>query len=216
MASFHIVCARFKVFVALLQILSTSLVLPLHTHKEFMQQAETVQMAPNTAASKKLASRYGIKGIPALSVLSSLSFPNSFPYDFMHIIWTNLIPKFISFWTGAFKDLMHTDSNVLADATWELIGKITEEAGATIPASFGSRLPNIAQERVYLTAEMCSIWTMLYALILLKGRFQDNQLYKHFIDLVRLLKLCLEFELSGDQVTELEEGFKEWVLTYEW
>ena len=133
----------------------------------------------------------------------------------MHLIWTNLIPNFILFWTGAFKDLVHTDGNVLADVTWELIGKTTEEAGATISTSFGSQLPNIAQERVYLTAEMRSIWTMLYAPILLKGRFQNNQLYKHFIDLVCLLKLCLEFELSGDQVNELEEGFKEWVFTYE-
>lgn len=189
--------------------------LPLRTHKEFMQQAEKVQMAKTASAANNLATACGIKGIPALSALSSLSFPSSFPYDFMHLIWTNLIPNLILLWTGDFKDLAHDDGYVLGVAAWEFIGKMTDEAGKTIPASFGARLPNIAQGRTYFTAEMYSIWTIYYAPILLKGRFKNPQIYKHFMDLVRLLKLCLEFALSGDQVDELEEGFKQWVLTYE-
>lgn len=189
--------------------------LPLRTHTEFMKQAEKVQMAPTVTSSNQLATAYGIKGIPALSILPSLSFPNSFPYDFMHLIWTNLMPNLILLWTDTFKDLTHDDGYVLGEAAWQFIGEMTAEAGKTIPASFGPRLPNIAQDRGYFTAEMCCIWTIFYAPVLLKGRFKKPQFYEHFMALVTLLKLCLEFELSGDQVDELEEGFNQWVLTYE-
>ena len=72
-----------------------------------MEQATEVQYAPTNVDYEGLATKYGIKGLPLLSTLSSLSFPVSFPYDFMHLIWTNLIPNLIRFWTGKFKDIFH-------------------------------------------------------------------------------------------------------------
>jgi hypothetical protein len=190
--------------------------LPLRSHKELMQEAEEVQNALTTAASERLASEYGIKGIPLLSALSSLSFPKSFPYDFMHLIWENLIPNLILLWTGNFKNLDHSDeSYVITKTVWEAIGEATEAAGKTIPAAFGARLPNIALEKAHLTAEMRSIWTIYLAPPLLRGRFQRSQYYRHFLSLVTLLTLCLEFQLSQSQIDELEQGFKTWVADYE-
>jgi hypothetical protein len=65
--------------------------LPHQTHAEMKEQAEKVQFAPNTAQSEKLATEYGIKGTSALMALSSLSFPGSFPYHFMHLIFKNIV-----------------------------------------------------------------------------------------------------------------------------
>jgi hypothetical protein len=48
---------------------------------------------------------YGIKGVPILSALRSLRFPQSFPYDFMHLIWENLIPNLVLFWSGCYKGM---------------------------------------------------------------------------------------------------------------
>jgi len=48
-----------------------------------------------------------MKALQPSMALSSLSFPVSFPYNFMHLIWTNLIPNLICFWTGKFKDISH-------------------------------------------------------------------------------------------------------------
>jgi hypothetical protein len=48
---------------------------------------------------------YGIKGVLLLSNFKSLCFPLSFPYNFMHLIWENVIPNLISLWTGEFKGL---------------------------------------------------------------------------------------------------------------
>jgi hypothetical protein len=190
--------------------------LPLRNHASFMEQAKEVQYASTNTDYERLATKYGVKGLPLLSTLSSLSFPVSFPYDFMHLIWTNLIPNLILFWTGKFKDISHHDEGyVLAPTVWEAIGEATANAGKTIPAAFGSRVPNIASEKAQMIAETHSIWTLYIAPTLLKGRFVRPQYYKHFMELVRLLTLCLEFEITQDQVNDLEKGFQSWVQQYE-
>jgi Transposase family tnp2 len=98
--------------------------LPLPSHMLFMEQAKEVQYASTNADFECLATKYGIKGLPLLSTLSSLSFPMSFPYNFMHLIWTNLTPNLILFWTGKFKDISHHDEGyVLALTVWEAIGE---------------------------------------------------------------------------------------------
>jgi hypothetical protein len=84
-----------------------------------MEQAQEVQSTLTNAASEKLATKYGIKGLPLLSTLSSLSFPISFPYDFMHLIWMNLIPNLILLWTGNFKDLDYNNKGyILVPKVW--------------------------------------------------------------------------------------------------
>lgn len=60
--------------------------LPMRTHEGFMDEAFQVQFAETMTVEKELAMKFGIKGIPLLSSLSSLSFPLSFPYNFMHLI----------------------------------------------------------------------------------------------------------------------------------
>ncbi|PPR03564.1 hypothetical protein CVT24_007606 [Panaeolus cyanescens] len=81
--------------------------LPLRTHDQMMQQAKEVHDAITQTSADNLAKEYGIKGIPALSHLSSLTFPTSFPFDFMYLIWENTLKNLILFWTGKFKDIDH-------------------------------------------------------------------------------------------------------------
>ena len=182
-----------------------------------LQQAKAVQNAPTAAASDWLVTKYGIKGILLLSSLTSLSFPVLFPYDFMHLIWANLISNLILLWTGKFKALEHQDEDyLLLKTAWEAVGVATAAAGDTVPASFGARPPNLASDESHVTAEMHSIWTMFFAPTLLCCWFQKPQFYKHFLHLVHLLKLCMEFKLTKEQIDELKEGFNSWVKDYEW
>ena len=51
--------------------------------------------------------------------------------------------------------------------------------------------------------------------MLLKGRFSKEVYYKHFVKLIKLLRLCLQFELSKDELSEIREGFQDWVNTFE-
>lgn len=190
--------------------------LPLRTHKEFLEQGRAVETAPTNLAREELAKRYGIKGIPVLSSLSSLSFPSSFPFDFMHLIWENLIPNLILFWTGEFKDLNHLDKGyVIEPHIWKELGEITAACGATIPAAFGASVPNIATQQSQMTSEKYANWTLYIAPIVLRGRFKKDKYYSHFMQLVKLIKLCLSFEIDEEMLNEIDEGFKSWVQGYE-
>jgi hypothetical protein len=113
--------------------------------------------ATTNTESDCLAKQHGIKGVPMLSYLTSLSFPISFPYDFMHLIWENLMKNLILLWTGEFKGLNTGHGEyVIADAIWEAVGAATHASGTTIPSAYGARVPNIATDRSYVSAEMWS------------------------------------------------------------
>src|SRR6266571_6923594 len=106
-------------------------------------------MAPNNKVHEKLGKKYGIKGVPAvLSCISSITLPSSFPFDFMHLIWENLIPNFIEFWTGTFKGLGYEDKDYfIKPCIWEEIGAATAASHAMIPSAFGAPVPNIAKKQ---------------------------------------------------------------------
>jgi hypothetical protein len=84
----------------------------------------------------------------------------------------NLISNLILLWTGNFKDLDHDDKGyILVPKVLQAIRAATLYAGKTIPAAFGSRVPNIAAEKSQMTAETHSIWTLYLAPTLLNGWF---------------------------------------------
>ena len=173
-------------------------------------------MASTSAKREERAKKYGIKGVPVLSCISSISFPSSFPFDFMHLIWENLIPNLIEFWTATFKDLDHAGKDyVIEKRVWEEVGAATAACGATILSAFGAPVPDIATKRHLMNAEMYANWTLFIAPIVLHGRFKKPRYYKHFIQLVELLKLCLVFEISEVMLNRIDEGFRLWVEEYE-
>jgi hypothetical protein len=49
----------------------------------------------------------------------------------------------------------------------------------------------------------------------LKVRFPEECYYKHFCSLVRILNLCLQFEISEKDIDEIESGIRDWVVDYE-
>ena len=123
--------------------------LPLRSHDSFMAQAKAVESAPTKIQREGLAKTYGIKGVPLLSALGSLRFPQSFPYDFMHLIWENLIPNLVLFWSGRFKGMDEGQPYVLNPHIWQVVGATSAEATKTIPSSFGTSIPN-PSERLFL------------------------------------------------------------------
>lgn len=53
---------------------------------------------------------------------------------------------------------------------------------------------------------------MLYlASVLLVDWFQQCIYYDHFIDLVKLVILCLKFELMKADISAIQKGFEAWV-----
>jgi hypothetical protein len=190
--------------------------LPKRTHDEFLAQAREVDIAPTTSAQEHLAKEYGIKGTSVLARLSTIRFPDSFPYDFMHLIWENVVKNLHLLWFGNFKGLDTggaRNSYKLHPKVVETIGKESAASGATIPYAFGSAPLNIAEDGVQWTAEACSFWTLYLAPPLLRDRL-PGEFYRHFIDLVKLLNACLEFEMDRSKISALREGFAAWVEQY--
>jgi hypothetical protein len=142
--------------------------LPLRTHNEFMQQADEVDLSETNKDAIRLSREYGIKGQPVLSHLHSLKFPLSFPYDFMHLIWENILKNLILHWTGAFKGL---DDGVecyeLSGVIWRGVGDYMARAGSTVPSAYGVRVLNIALDGVSVSAEMWSFWALFVGPVLL-------------------------------------------------
>ena len=190
--------------------------LPLRTHADFMKQAKEVQFACTTSDSEHLSKLYGIKGTPILSALSSLSFPSSFPYDFMHLIWENVVKNLMMFWTGSYKDLDEgCESYQFPSAVWDAIGSATADSGDLLPYIFGPRPPNVATDKVSWTADTRSFWIQYIAPVVLRGRFLHDKYYDHFVEFVRLINICLGFEITAAQVEDVRSGFVRWVQKYE-
>jgi hypothetical protein len=134
----------------------------------------------------------------------------------MHLIWENLIPNLVLFWSGNFKGLdQGTESYEIPNAVWDAIGEATAAAGSTIPSAYGSRVPNITKDQFQFSAEMWSFWTLYLGPVLLNRRFQRPKYYSHFVQLVCLLHICLRFEISDDEIEAIRVGFIEWVEEYE-
>jgi hypothetical protein len=70
-------------------------------------------------------------------------------------------------------------------------------------------------KRSQMTAEMYANWTLYIAPIVLRGRFQKTKYYTHFMQLVKVIKLCLAFEINETMLNQIDEGLKLWVQGYE-
>lgn len=190
--------------------------LPKCLHDEFMVQAHEVQYAPSGAESNRLAKKYGIKGIPVLSALSSLSFPESFPYDFMHLIWENIVKNLMNLWAGTYKDLNKgSEEYRIHGPIWEEVGKASIKAGSSIPYVFRPQLPNVASDKISWTADTQSFWFQFVAPVLLHSWFLHDKYYDHFIQLVHLILMCLQFKITEEEVDIIRQGLIEWVKKYE-
>jgi len=188
--------------------------LPLQEHNGFMVQAKAVESVHMEKQQEELAKASGIKGVPLLSTLSSLRFPQSFLYNFMHLVWENLILNLVLFWSGCFKGMDKGQPYVLDPHIWQVIGSTSAEASKMIPSSFGASIPDPAKDGSYFTSSMWSVWSLFITPTVLQGHFPKERYYKHFCSLVRILNLCLQFQISNEKINEIELGICQWVVDY--
>ena len=135
----------------------------------------------------------------------------------MHMVFENLLPNLVLHWTGEFKGLDDGDEEYqLPRTVWEAVGLDTARAGDTIPSAYGGRVPNIESKKSEMNAERWSFWALYIAPVVLRCRFSKTKYYKHFVELVRLINICLQFKISADEIDNLEKGFATWVEEYEW
>ncbi|QRV98713.1 Transposase family Tnp2 protein [Ceratobasidium sp. AG-Ba] len=192
--------------------------LPLRNHFQFVQDAVYVRYAEGPGQQARRATRTGIGGISALAEVSSLDFPTSFPHDFMHVMFQNVIPSLIDLWTHSKKKKTFgtgKEDYVLHESVWAAVGRACASSGDTIPAKFGCRVPNLHDKRHESTAESMLLFATMIAPGLLRNRFKDEAYYQHFILLVRLINKCCSHSVTQEDVDYIRRGFARWVETYE-
>jgi hypothetical protein len=190
--------------------------LPLRTHDQFMELAAHVQSAPSGAEANRRAKACGIKGIPILSRLSALSFPHSFPYEFMHLMFENVLKNLHLLWTTDFKGVNSgSECYQLTTEQWAAIWAASLTAHRTIPSVMGPGMPNSPPDAITWTADSRCFWSLYIAPIVLENRFPDPAVYDHFIELIELIIMCLDFDMPSSNIELIRKGFAEWVIRYE-
>ena len=66
-----------------------------------------------------------------------------------------------------------------------------------------------------MTAETWSIWILYLGPILLRDRFSNPVYYEHFVELSRLVHLCISYEMQRSDIILIRNGFIKWVQEYE-
>jgi hypothetical protein len=192
--------------------------LPLRTHANYLEQALHVQASKNDAAEIRRSRRTGINSLSPLARVSSLDFPGSFPHDFMHAMFENVVPMLIDLWTRGGKwDTFGSDNEDyhLPARVWAQIGQACADSGDTIPSAFGCRVPNLAEHRAHATSESMCLFATHIGPAVLRDRFRYPRFYKHFIRLVHLINACLAFEITREGIQEVRAGFAQWVTDFE-
>jgi len=188
------------------------------THKDFDMYYKEINALPQTPKHLQdgKCKQYGVNKKSILFNVPGINFGRSFPHDLMHAIFENTVGNLVSWWTGCFKGLDQGNGNFcISDHNWERIGQLVEETMKYIPSTFVRRLLNLANSCSSYTAEGWSFWMIHLAPILLKEVLPDPY-YTHFIDLVRLTKMAMQYSIPEQTVLrDFSLACSKWVTEYE-
>lgn len=134
----------------------------------------------------------------------------------MHLVFENTLPNMIKHWTNKFKGFDDALQPWNLDSTvWSAIWEASKNAGSTIPAAYGPRMPNTPADAIRWTSSQISFWAQYLAPTLLRRRFKFPRYHTHFVQLIKLINLCLQYKLKLTDIQLIREGFAKWVLDYE-
>jgi len=190
--------------------------LPLRAHGDWADATEQLSNATYIKDQKALAMELGIKGMPAWMRVGSIDYACGVPWDFMHLLFENIVKNLVYMWMGKFKGLdAGSEEYIIPPAIWKEIGQETVDAVKDIPSAFVRSLGNLAEDSSYFTAEGWAFWFMYLAPILLQGRFQKEVYYRHLCELADIIKICVKFSLKHQEIDALEVRIANWVKEYE-
>ncbi|KAJ7266112.1 hypothetical protein C8J57DRAFT_1469942 [Mycena rebaudengoi] len=190
--------------------------LPMRADQDFQDvsdQLDALDAAGRPGDKEKLAKYHGIKGLPALRRVGSMDRARSYPWDGMHLFFENIIPNMVKHWTGKFKGLdSGREDYEIPEAVWDQVWAETAEAMSHIPSDFSRSLVHGPSK---FTAESWCFWFVYMAPGLLQNRFADQKYHDHLCELSEIIKTCLKFTITHNEIDLLEERIIKWVETYE-
>ena len=149
--------------------------------------------------------------------LKATRFPNSFPVDFMHLIYENIASYMFKLWTGNFfqKDSGQDNGDYVLDkSTWNEIGNEMHQVRKILPVYLGRSPRNIVLYHKGYKAEEWSTWITLYSLPLLKGRMPIRH-YRKWANFVKAVRLCQKLTLTAQNIENIRLLFQSFYNYYE-
>jgi hypothetical protein len=190
--------------------------LPPRTNEDIQSALDEIAAARTKTACKDLKTLHGINRPSALRRVGSMSPESSNPWEWMHLFCENNVPNLVKIWMGQFKGLDSGQEDYeISMEVWKEIGQETADAVKDIPASFVRVLGNIGEDRSSFTAESWAFWFIHLAPIVMRSRFKQEKYYTHMCALADIMKMTLKYEITIDEVTQLEQQIVDWVRTYE-
>jgi len=185
-------------------------------HGDWADITLQIQKATTKKDKKALSMHYRIKGMPALSYrVNSMDFAQGIPWDFMHLLYENVVKNLVYLWKGKFKGLDEgTQDYIISKHIWKQIGQETVATIRDVPSAFVRSLGNIHDDQANYTAEGWAFWFMYLAPFLLKNRLNDH-CFRHMCQLIEIMKTCIQFTLQYDEINALEDQIITWVQAYE-
>ena len=176
------------------------------TMKDYIADGQASTRDPDEAIGT------GIKGISPLVQLDTVHFPNSIPFDIMHLVYLCFVRDLCRLLNGTFFKANHLNEHRggMSEKEWQQIG--VDMAGIGAPVSWGRYPRNIAKHIKGFKAEELSNFLVHYLLPLTFNRV-DATTYKALQRLVFAMSMATSMELKHSEIKEIETHltlFVEW------
>ena len=157
-----------------------------HTHQSFSDVASRIVNAETLARAEAQQTCTGLNLMSMLWGLPGINFEHSFPHDLMYLIFLNVCPNLVAWWTGKFKNMDTTgDWFWISVNNWKWIGQRIIELMELIPVLFICQLPDILTMGHMYLAEGWSFWLLHIAPYALDS-ILPLKYYDHIMDPVAI------------------------------
>ncbi|POG67634.1 hypothetical protein GLOIN_2v1644898 [Rhizophagus irregularis DAOM 181602=DAOM 197198] len=183
-------------------------------HDETINMGKLIEKKTNKDRKDEMIRETGIKGSSELLKLQTLLFPWSFPTDIMHLFFENVVPSMYAHWSGKFfyNNLLLSSDYELSKLQWKSIGIQMEKVKKDMPIEIG-RPPR----------DIFKYHNGYKAVYLDKRYFNKNKFYfslhnmhlQGWVNFVKAVKLCLEPEISEEQIDDVQILLKKFSDYYE-
>ena len=178
-----------------------STTLPSRTKEDYFRDGEA------SLHDHRLAKLTGVKGISPFARASTISIPESCPFDTMHLIFLGLVGHLCDLFNGTYFKVAELNEHTarLTTRDWIIFGE--EMARIDAPESYGRAPRNIQIHSGQFKAEDWSNFLIHYLLPLSFNRFSDRT-YKALQRLVYAISVGTSYEISNEEIDEIDHNLR--------
>jgi len=162
---------------------------------------------------ERKSSESGVKGVSILASLGTVTIPESCPFDVMHLVFMGFVRDLCKLLNGSFfksKEL-NRHSGRMSENDWKKLG--VDMARIEAPVSWGRYPRNIEKYMKSFKAEELFNFLVHYLLPLTFGRVSAKT-YQALERLVLAVSLSVSYEITHDEITEIEQHLEAFVKWY--